>query len=80
MSTGDCRIVITIDAAGQVEKVQDFERALKDLEGQTGKVGAGIRSFGDEFASRLIPSFTLATLAADAVKKAFGGMKDFALE
>lgn len=67
MPGGDVRYVITVDEAGQTKKIETFEQAIKNLERSTGGAKTQAQSFGQELTSRLIPSFTIAQLAADGV-------------
>ncbi len=72
----DVRYVITVDSTGAQKAVETFDQALDRLGKTTTTTKAGVRTFGDEFIKNLVPSFTIATLAADAIRKSFGLVKD----
>ncbi|MEN6560860.1 MAG: hypothetical protein ABFD52_08815 [Acidobacteriota bacterium] len=72
----DIKYVITVDSAGAVKNVENFDKAVEALGKQTeGARGKG-QSFGQELSGHLIPSFTAASLAADAIKKSLAFVKD----
>lgn len=75
MATGDIKYVITVDAAGAVKNVQDFDKAIEALGKGTEGTRGKSQSFGSELTGRLIPSFTAASLAADGIKKALSFVK-----
>jgi hypothetical protein len=72
----DIKYSITVDSAGAIKNVQNFDKAVEAL-GKTTTTGAkpAVQSFGQELSSKLIPSFTAATLAADVIKKSLGLVK-----
>ena len=65
----DIKYVITVDSAGAVKNVQDFDKAIEALGKGTDTTKGKSQSFGSELSSKLIPSFTAASLIADGVTK-----------
>ena len=65
----DIKYVITVDSTGAVKNVQDFDKAIEALGKGTDITKGKSQSFGSELSSKLIPSFTAASLIADGVKK-----------
>jgi hypothetical protein len=76
----DVRYVITVDSTGATKSVQTFDKAIEDLGKTSATVKASTSSFGSEFMKNLIPAFTAATLAADAVRKGLRFIKDQLVE
>src|SRR5512136_2499276 len=65
----DIKYVITVDSAGAVKNVQDFDKAIEALGKGTDTTKGKSQSFGSELSSKLIPSFTAASLIATGVTK-----------
>ena len=72
----DVKFIMEVEDAGFIRKVTEAEQALSNLQKTTGKTGQEVRSFGSDFLTRLVPAFTVASLAADGVRKGFGFVKD----
>jgi hypothetical protein len=72
----DIKYVVTVDSTGALKNVEAFDKALEDLGKGTDTTKGKSQSFGQQLTSHLIPSFTAATLAADAIKKGLGFLKD----
>lgn len=65
----DIKYVITVDSTGAVKNVQDFDKAIEALGKGTDTTKGKSQSFGSELSSKLIPSFTAASLIAGGVTK-----------
>jgi hypothetical protein len=65
----DIKYVITVDSTGAVKNVQDFDKAIETLGKGTDTTKGKSQSFGSELSSKLIPSFTAASLIANGVTK-----------
>jgi len=68
----DIKYVITVDSTGATTKIQDFDKVIADLEKTSGKTKGAAASFGSQLMTGLVPSFTVASLAADGIKKTLG--------
>lgn len=75
MGTGDVRYVVSVEDKGFTQKVEEFDKAIEDLGKTTTGAGAEARGLGQEIFSKLVPAFTVATLAADAIRGAFRNVK-----
>lgn len=68
MAQGDVRYVVTVDDKGFTQKIESFDKAIEGLGKTTAGAGASARGLGQDIFSKLVPSFTVATLAADAIR------------
>lgn len=71
MGVGDIKYVVTVDSTGALKHIQDFDKAIEGLQKDTTAASGSSRAFGSELTSKLIPSFTIASLAADAIRGGF---------
>lgn len=72
----DIKFVVSIEMATATAAIKMLEGEFDKIKITTGAAGAETKSFGDQLMSRLVPAFTIATLAANAIQKGVRGIQD----
>lgn len=71
----EIRYAVTVDSSGAVTSIQKLDDAFKKMQGEAAEGGKQAEKSGSEW-TKLFGTFTLASLAADAVRGALRAVKD----
>ena len=75
MAAGDIRYTVTVDEKGAVTSIKRLDDEMEKLGKEAAETGKQTHAFGQKM-SGLLPTFTAASLAADAIRGTLRGMKN----